>query len=290
MPHMSGRKRSSRRYSGHHGPSRASQGSGQHEKWADGLPSKPEARRGSKKREAFWIYGHHAVTAAFKNPERHIIRLLHSADTHPPQLGCGPKFEIVDRRAIEEVLAPNTVHQGIAALVEPLANPELESLIEKATSEGIVLVLDQINDPRNVGAILRSAAAFGALGIVVQDRNSPPEGGALAKAASGALEIIPMVRVNNLSRALEKLAKMGFWRYGLAAGEDTDLSSIPLQGRITLVLGAEDNGLRHLTRRYCDSLVHIPMAVGIDSLNVSATAAIALFITHQELQKTRGQI
>lgn len=280
---MSGRKRSGGRHGGRHGSPRGGRGSDRHEGWAEGRPDRPTARRGRGQREPYWIYGHHAVTAACANPERQIMRLLCTDDTDPPPPGHAPKLEIVDRRALEELLASDAVHQGIAALVVPLGNHRLDTLVGADGKDGVIIVLDQISDPRNVGAILRSAAAFGALGVVMQDRNAPPEGGALAKAASGALETIPLVRVNNLSRALEQLATMGFWRHGLAAGEGEALSKMSLTGRVALVLGAEGVGLRHLTQRNCDSLVHLPMAPGMESLNVSATAAIALFLTYQAL-------
>ena len=285
---MSGRKRSGGRHGGR-GPKRR-------EGWAEGRPDRPTARRGRSHREPYWIYGDHAVTAACANPARQIMRLLCTDDTVPPPLhgDDGPKPEIIDRRGLEELLPLEAVHQGVAALVVPLANPELDTLLPAKGDDddsgdggdggnGVILVLDQISDPRNVGAILRSAAAFGALGVVMQDRHAPPEGGALAKAASGALEIVPLVRVNNLSRALEQLAGMGFWRHGLAVGEGEALSKMPLSGRVALVLGAEGAGLRHLTQRNCDSLVHLPMAPAMESLNVSATAAIALFLVYQAL-------
>ncbi|MDA1100907.1 MAG: 23S rRNA (guanosine(2251)-2'-O)-methyltransferase RlmB [Proteobacteria bacterium] len=280
---MSGRKRSGGRYGGRHGAPRGDRGADRHEGWSEGRPDRPTARRGRNHREPYWIYGRHAVMAACANPERQVLRLLCTNDADPPPSGHAPKQEIFDRRALEELLAADAVHQGIAALVVPLANRELDTLVVEDGGNGVVLVLDQISDPRNIGAILRSAAAFGALGVVMQDRHAPPEGGALAKAASGALETIPLVRVNNLSRALEQLATMGFWRHGLAAGEGEALSKMSLTGRVALVLGAEGDGLRHLTQRNCDSLVHLPMAAGTESLNVSATAAIALFLTYQAL-------
>ena len=280
---MAGRKRSGGRYGGNHSAPRGGRGGNRHEGWTEGRPDRPTARRGRGQQEPYWIYGRHAVLAACANPNRQITRLLCTDDTEPPPPGHAPKQEIVDRRALEELLAPDAVHQGIAALVVPLGNRELDTLLPEDGGNGVILVLDQINDPRNIGAILRSAAAFSALGVVMQDRHAPPEGGALAKAASGALETIPLVRVNNLSRALEQLAGMGFWRHGLAADEGEALSKIPLSGRIALVLGAEGEGLRQLTQRNCDGLVHLPMAPGMESLNVSATAAIALFLTFQAL-------
>jgi len=194
------------------------------------------------------------------------------------------RSEIIDRRGLEEILPPDAIHQGMAAQVLPLGNYDLEGLLADKQKRGIVLVLDQISDPRNVGAILRSAAAYGALAVITQDRNAPMESGALAKAASGALETVPFVRVNNLARALNQLANLGFWRHGLAVNSDHSLDEIPLSKRVALVLGAEDRGLRTLTQKNCDSIVHIPMTTDVDSLNVSATAAIALYLVYQSLK------
>ena len=275
---MAGRKRSGGRHGSRHGGKRR-------EGWAEGRPDRPTARRGRSHLAPYWIYGQHAVAAACGNPGRQIQRLLCTDEAALPEDAAGLELkpEIVDRRGLEELLPLESVHQGIAALVVPLANSNLEDLLAEGETDGVVLVLDQISDPRNVGAILRSAAAFGAAGVIMQDRHAPPETGALAKAASGALETVPLIRVNNLSRALELLAGMGFWRHGLAMGEGQPLTEISLTGRVALVLGAEGEGLRPLTQRNCDSLVHLPMAAGMESLNVSATAAIALFLTHQAL-------
>ena len=271
---MAGRKRSGSRHGGRRkGPGR--------DGWAEGRPDKPTARRGRLQTSAYWLYGQHAVAAACANPDRQVLRLLCTADAMPPE--HAPRPEIVDRRGLEEHLPREVVHQGIAAQVAPLAPPDFEALLEANSGEGVVLVLDQISDPRNVGAILRSAAAFGAKAVVMQDRHAPQEGGALAKAASGALETVPLVRVNNLSRALEKLAAAGFWRHGLAAGEGQSMTDISLTGRVALVLGAEGEGLRPLTARNCDTLVHLPMSDGMESLNVAATAAIALFLAYQAI-------
>ncbi|MDP6872750.1 MAG: 23S rRNA (guanosine(2251)-2'-O)-methyltransferase RlmB [Alphaproteobacteria bacterium] len=275
---MAGRKRSGGRHGGRHGGKRR-------EGWAEGRPDRPTARRGRSHQTPYWIYGQHAVAAACGNPARQILRLLCTDEAALPERAAQLELkpEIVDRRGLEELLPIESVHQGTAALVIPLANSNLEELLPEEERNGVVLVLDQISDPRNIGAILRSAAAFGAAGVIMQDRHAPPETGALAKAASGALETVPLVRVNNLSRALEQLAGMGFWRHGLAMGEGPPLHEISLTGRVALVLGAEGEGLRPLTQRNCDSLVHLPMAAGMESLNVSATAAIALFLTYQAL-------
>ena len=266
---MVGRKRSNRGKIRRHSARRR-------EGWAEGRPDQFTQRRSRNRQEPYWIYGQHPVDAACANPDREILRLLCTANTIAPKHKIRP--EIVDRRGLEEILPKDAVHQGVAAQAMPLGNHDLETLLADENEQGVVLVLDQISDPRNVGAILRSAAAFGALAVITQDRNAPMEGGALAKAASGALETVPIVRVNNLARALDKLSGLGFWRHGLAAGSDRPLDEIPLSTRVALVLGAEDSGLRPLTKKNCDSLVHIPINAAVDSLNVSATAAIALFL------------
>ncbi|MFM7416436.1 MAG: 23S rRNA (guanosine(2251)-2'-O)-methyltransferase RlmB, partial [Alphaproteobacteria bacterium] len=164
----------------------------------------------------------------------------------------------------------------VALLVEPLEAVALEDAI--AASDGPVLLLDQVTDPRNVGAILRSAAAFGAACVVLQDRHAPPETGALARAASGALDIVPVVREVNLSRAIASLQKAGFWVMGLAGDATRTLAeACPKDRRVALVLGAEDAGLRRLQRETCDELVRLPITQAMESLNVAAAAAVALY-------------
>ncbi len=155
-------------------------------------------------------------------------------------------------------------------------SPPIEEVV--ATCPGPILLLDQVTDPRNVGAILRSAAAFGAACVILQDRHAPPESGAMARAASGALEMVPLVREVNLARALRWLQRQGIWTLGLAADAQRTLAeALPRDRRIALVLGAEDSGLRRLQRETCDELVRLPIAAGVESLNVSAAAAVALY-------------
>lgn len=228
-----------------------------------------------------WLYGLHAVSAALANPARRLRRLLVTrgaeqelAERFSPPWRIAP--ELVERNRLDAMLPPDAIHQGAALMVEPLASPNMERLLEGTS--GPVLVLDQVTDPRNVGAILRSAAAFGAAALVVQERHAPPETGALARAASGALEVVPILREVNLSRALEQLKKAGLWVVGLEAAGPVTLAQSGLTGRrVALVLGAEGEGLRRLTRETCDELVRLPIQASMESLNVSAAAAVALY-------------
>lgn len=230
---------------------------------------------------AVWLYGLHAVSAALANPARRLRRLLVTrnaeqelAERFSPPWRITP--ELVERNRLDATLPPDAIHQGAALLVDPLPSPSMEKLLADTT--GPVLVLDQVTDPRNVGAILRSAAAFGAAALVVQDRHAPQETGTLARAASGALEVVPILREVNLSRALEQLKKAGLWVVGLEAAGPITLAQSGLTGRrVALVLGAEGEGLRRLTRETCDELVRLPIHPAMESLNVSAAAAVALY-------------
>lgn len=231
-----------------------------------------------------WLHGIHAVAAALANPRRRLRRLLLTAEAEAALAervpGGIPKRvqseRVEDRTRFHTFLPEDAVHQGVALLAEPLPNVALDDAL--AASDGPVLLLDQVTDPRNVGAILRSAAAFGAAAVVLQDRHAPPETGALARAASGALEVVPVVREVNLARAIRHLQDRGAWVMGLAGEAKRTLSEAkPIDRRAALVLGAEGGGLRRLQRETCDELVRLPMASGIESLNVSAAAAVALY-------------
>ena len=230
---------------------------------------------------SFWLYGTHAVTAALANPERRFRRLVATLEAAKGLAGLGLPMpaETVERSEIDRLLLPGSVHQGLAALVEPLAALGIEDVgrLGAARDSCVVVVLDQVTDPHNVGAIMRSAAAFGALAVVVPDRHAPEETGALAKAASGALERMPLVRVTNVVRAIDELKAAGFWAAGLAADASRTLAEAGLTGRIVLVLGAEGEGMRRLTREHCDHLVRLPMTGEMESLNVSNAAAVALY-------------
>jgi 23S rRNA (guanosine2251-2'-O)-methyltransferase len=230
---------------------------------------------------SIWLHGMHAVAAALANPRRRARRLLVTAEAEAELARRVPKpwrcqSEVVDRSRFQTFLPEDSVHQGAALLADPLTPLVLEQAIAK--SDGPVLLLDQVTDPRNVGAMLRSAAAFGAACVVMQDRNAPPETGALARAASGALEIVPIAREVNLSRAIVALQRAGFWVIGLAGDATRTLAeAVPHDRRVALVLGAEDSGLRRLQRETCDELVRLPIAPGVESLNVAAAAAVALY-------------
>lgn len=257
----------------------------------EGRPSRhrqaPPGRRGPQGASTLWLFGTHAVAAALANPSRKVRRILVAGDAAaegetapPPRVeGGGVKVEKVGRHELEAFLPEGAVHQGIAAEVLALPDMPIEDLCASVagSERAAIVVLDKVTDPRNVGAVLRSAAAFGASGLVMPDRGAPPESGTLAKAASGVLERVPIVRAVNLKRAMESMKTSGIWCIGFAADAGTRLPSAPLPGRVALVLGAEGAGLRRLTRESCDLLVGIPIASEIDSLNVSAAAAVALY-------------
>jgi len=233
-----------------------------------------------------WIWGWHAVEAALANPRRKApLRLVATPDKAKQieaKFGKLAILEIADAHQIGLGLPQGAVHQGVALRPAPLDDVDLADF--EARAGAVVLVLDQVTDPQNVGAILRSAAAFGVVGMVLQDRNAPKLTGALAKAAAGAVDQVPVARVVNLSRALEDLGKLGWRAVGLAGEAERGLHEV-LDGTPTvIVLGSEGEGLRRLVAEHCDELAKIPMPGGFESLNVSAAAAIALY----EAARPRG--
>jgi 23S rRNA (guanosine2251-2'-O)-methyltransferase len=237
---------------------------------------KSHQSHGSTQRPRFW--GKHAVAAALDNPQRKIVRAWATREAaaslpFPKELAV----TLADVADLGRLVPHDAPHQGVVIETEPLEEIWLEDILHQAPERAVLLVLDQVTDPHNVGAILRSAAAFGAIGIVTQDRHSPAEGGVVAKAASGALERVPWARVVNLARALEEIGEAGFWRIGLAGDAETDLKDGLGPQRVALVLGAEGPGLRHNTREHCDALARLPIGEGVESLNVSNAAAIALY-------------
>ncbi|MEM8986397.1 MAG: 23S rRNA (guanosine(2251)-2'-O)-methyltransferase RlmB [Pseudomonadota bacterium] len=245
-------------------------------------PVKPEQKQKPKGRTPdaqAWIYGRHAAAAALQNPKRRIEKALATANgaAWAAQAGAAASFQIVRSEEIEAALPAGATHQGLALLSPEPAQPDLDGACAPATPSQPVVVLDQISDPQNIGAIFRSAAAFGARAVIGQDRRTPPLAGVLAKAAAGAVERLPCVRVVNISRTLKELKEMGYLIVGLAGQSDTEIGDIPGDQPIALVLGAEGAGLRRLTRRDCDVLARIPIDAGVESLNVSNAAAVALY-------------
>ncbi len=229
------------------------------------------------------LYGWHTVAAALANPARRIRRLMATENALRRLKEDGTPLpvapELVRPAVIDARLGPDAVHQGLLAEADPLQAPTAAAL-EPA---GIVLALDQITDPHNVGAILRSAAAFGAKAIVTTARHSPEATGVLAKAASGALELVPLVTVQNLARGLEELRARGFLLVGLDSSGDRDLAALSLREPLVLVLGAEGKGLRQLTKATCDHVARIDLPGEIKSLNVSNAAALSLYVASRGL-------
>ncbi len=228
-----------------------------------------------------WIYGTHAAKEALLNPERHAKRVLAVKES---ESGKGLKdsplpVEWVDRNRLDQILGHQAVHQGIAVLVDALPEPDFDAVCEPvAGQKNVVLLLDRITDPHNVGAILRSAAAFGARAVIMTDRHSPEATATLAKAASGALEKVPLLRVTNLARALDDMADLGYWRIGLDGKAEMTLDQATHDiNNVALVLGAEGEGMRRLTTDKCDRMARLPIRSAVESLNVSNAAAVALY-------------
>jgi 23S rRNA (guanosine2251-2'-O)-methyltransferase len=228
--------------------------------------------------ERVWLYGRHPVLAALQNPERRKRRVAatRNAAAWLVEQGFTGEVEDMTPAAIDQLLPPGAVHQGLAGEFFDLPRARLKEACD-ASRPGAVLVLDQVTDPQNVGALLRVAAAMGAQAVVAQDRRTPPVSGALAKAAAGAAERVPLVRVVNVARALEALKELGFRTAGLAGGASLPLPDYAPEEAVALVVGAEGAGLRQLVAQTCDNLVSIPMAAEVESLNVSTAAAIALY-------------
>lgn len=236
---------------------------------------RPSQTQGNRPR--FW--GRHAVIAALANPER-TVRKVWGTREALAALDLPPVLPVVyaDVADLGRLVPADAPHQGLVIEVDPIEEMWLGDLLDRGQGDRRPLVvLDQVTDPHNVGAILRSAAAFDALGIVTQDRHAPPESGTVARAASGALEVVPWVRVVNLARALEEIAEAGFWRVGLTGHAPRTLAETIGTNRIALVLGAEGEGMRQNTEAHCDELAKLPISPKVESLNVSNAAAIALY-------------
>ena len=244
-----------------------------------------------EKDKSYWLYGINAGIAALRNKERQCLEILctknvlqkYKKELENYSNNKNLKLNESSLEKINSIVGKETIHQGLAIKLKPLINSDIKKIIDKeVNSKKMIVALDQVKDPRNVGAIIRSAAALGCIGIMMTDRNSPNETGVMAKSASGALEIIPISRVKNLSRELEKLKKSGFWVLGLSTfGEN--LSDIKYFDQpIVLVIGSESEGLRELTKKNCDNLINIPISktskkLGLDSLNAASAASIAIY-------------
>jgi 23S rRNA (guanosine2251-2'-O)-methyltransferase len=226
------------------------------------------------------LYGWHTVKAALENPARKVRKLLatENAARRLAEEGVTASPDIVRPGAIDERLPPDAVHQGLYLEAEPLPSPELADI-----AAGPVLIFDQITDPHNVGAILRTAAAFDVAAVITTARHSPEATGVLAKAASGALEYVPIVTVQNLARAMSELKERGYLLVGLDSSGDADLDAVALRAPLALVLGAEGKGLRQLTRESCDHVGRLDLPGRIKSLNVSNAAALALYVAVRRL-------
>ena len=260
--------------------------------WSDEAPpraERPDRPRVPRERRSgggaagggYWLYGTHAVAAALANPERRVRRLLMTVEAEGRLKGTLPHGvtpESCDRDRLEEIFGRGAVHQGVAILVDPLPERTIASIAPVEGQRNTVVLLDQVTDPHNVGAIVRSAAAFGARAVIVTERHAPEETAVMAKAASGALERVPVIRVPNLARALDEVAALGYWSVGLSANSKKSLAQVATEvSNAALVLGAEGEGLRRLTSEKVDFAARLPMTGDTESLNVSNAAAVALY-------------
>jgi 23S rRNA (guanosine2251-2'-O)-methyltransferase len=228
------------------------------------------------------LYGWHSVKAALENPQRNFHRLLATENAArrltDENVALAVKLDMVRPDAIEALVGPEAVHQGLYAEADPLPSPGLEDV-----ASGVLLVLDQITDPHNVGAIMRSAAAFAVNAVVTTARHTPEATGVLAKAASGALEYVPIVTIGNLSQALRTLKDLGTMVVGLDSSGEADIATVTFSDPVALVLGAEGKGLRQLTRTNCDIVARLALPGRIKSLNVSNATALALYVATTRL-------
>ena len=242
-------------------------------------------RRDAPSREEIWIYGYHPAAAALANPQRKILRIVATPESAARLRGdssvpadISARTHTLARKDIDHLVGADAVHQGIAVLVRPL-EPNLQDVLAalEGKADACLVLLDQVTDPHNAGAVLRSAAAFGASAVIAPDRHAPDESGVMAKSASGALDKVPYVKTVNLVRAIELIKEQRFWLVALDGEAPTALSSINLGGRIALVLGAEGDGIRRLVAEACDHRAKLPISSAMESLNVSNAAAVALY-------------
>jgi len=227
------------------------------------------------------LYGKHAVFSALCNEKRTNLQLIITPDNEAEIKKKFPNvfYRISNKKEIEKLVGQNAVHQGYVLLTHPLGAMLLEDLIEQTTNSNKcrVLILDQVTDPQNMGAIIRSAAAFNVSAIVVQDKNSPQESGAMAKASAGTIELVPIVRVTNLTRAIEILKKAGFWIVGMDGYAKQKIDEVDKNAKLAVIMGSEGSGMRRLVEESCDIRVRLDINEKVESLNVSTAAAIVLY-------------
>lgn len=255
---------------------------------ASGISHKPSAQG------AYWMFGRHPVLAAIANPDRRVLRLYATSPQYDELASAVRKSDparklpqpvVIGTQDLDRLLPAGSLDQGMACEVLPLPGLDLHEACEIRPENpvNLVLVLDQVTDPHNVGAIIRSGAAFGARAVITTDRHTPPESGSLAKSASGTLEILPWVRVINLAQALDELAELGYWRVGLDGSAEKTVDQIDPGKNVVLVLGAEGAGLRRGTIEHCDFVARLPINPAVESLNVSNAAAVALYALARKL-------
>jgi 23S rRNA (guanosine2251-2'-O)-methyltransferase len=235
---------------------------------------------GIMKNTPLFIYGKHAALAALSNPMRKIKRVMVTKNTQTEcakELSKCKNISPTDSAKLEAMLGKDAVHQGIVVECEPLTQPSLQEWLTGSPLSRELILLDQVSDPHNVGAILRTAAAFGIGAVITLERNAAQESGVLAKSASGALEVVPLISVGNLAQTIEILKKAGYWIYGLDGEAKETIGQQKFDAKTALILGAEGRGLRRLTAEHCDFLVKIPMSGQMESLNVSNAAAVTMY-------------
>ena len=232
------------------------------------------------------LYGRHAVISAISNSRRQISKILVTSDNAEELRAICTKFQrttvsinVVDRKEIERILPANAVHQGFAAYCRELEEYTLDEICRMAESMDNchVLILDQVTDPQNIGAIIRSCVAFNTLALIMQDKNSPTETGAMVKASAGMIEHLPIIRVTNLTRAIEQLKAAGFWTIGMDGYAKTTVDKLKKGGKNAIIMGSEGKGMRRLVEESCDITIKLPMNEKVESLNVSTAAAIVLY-------------
>lgn len=244
------------------------------------------------KHHQIWIYGIHPCQSALNNPRRKIFEIVYQNPKVLDKLNSPSyhsisdmKSRLVDRNWFDAKFGNDAVHQGIALLVETLEELSPDVLANDTDMNQLIIILDQVNDPHNVGAIIRSAAAFSAKAIVMTDRNAPEESAVLAKSASGGLELIPIMKYVNLASAIQELKNMGFWIYGFAESGSSSLGKTEFSGKVALILGAEGTGMRDLTKKNCDFLIYLETSKIFSTLNVSNAAAVAMYQVFKDFNK-----